>query len=252
MKSKVDNENGERICVVIPTYNESKNIVSLINKIMSIFRMHNIDGFVVIVDDNSPDGTGKLVEEFSKNNSRVYVICRNSKMGLGSAYKDGFNFAVDKLKSKILIQMDADFSHNPEYIPSFLKKIEEGFDVVVGSRNIDGGGIVGWGLKRRFLSFTANKLAKILCGLTISDVTSGFKVFTSNVFRKISSKICSNGFDFQVETLFWVQKEGFKVAELPIIFVNRKDGKSKLTIEEILRFIFTCIILSVKRFQVKG
>ncbi|RLG91289.1 MAG: polyprenol monophosphomannose synthase [Candidatus Hecatellales archaeon] len=239
----------KNVCVVIPTYNERENIVSLVSSVKRVLDGCGVNPFIVVVDDNSPDGTGKILDDLSKKMGCLYVLHRKSRMGLGSACREGFRYAIEKLNSEILVQMDADASHNPSYIPRFLDKIAEGNEVVVGSRNILGGGIVGWGFKRRMVSLIANKIARKVCGLTVTDTTSGYKAFTAKAIKKISQKTNSKGFDFQVETLFWAKKHGFKIAEVPIVFVDRREGKSKLTLKEIFRFLYTCLILFTKRFS---
>ena len=239
----------KNVCVVIPTYNERRNILPLIFSVKKVLDECNVNPSIIVVDDNSPDGTGKILDETSKNMGCLHVIHRKSRMGLGSACKEGFKYAVEKLNGEILVQMDADASHNPSYLPRFLEKIAEGGEVVVGSRNIPGGGIVGWSSSRRIISLLANKIARWVCGLTVSDATSGYKAFTVKAIEKINQKTNCKGFDFQVETLFWAKKYGLKIVEVPIVFVNRKKGKSKLTFKEIVRFLYTCLILFTKRFS---
>jgi dolichol-phosphate mannosyltransferase len=146
--------------VVIPTYNERENIGVLLEKVLEVASMHRLNLDILVVDDNSPDGTGDLVEELSKKMPRIHLLRRPGKLGLGSAYKDGFRKAMEELKAEILVEMDADGSHNPNYLPAIVGKILEGYDVVVGSRYIPGGSIQGWGLRRRLTSSGANFLAR--------------------------------------------------------------------------------------------
>lgn len=239
----------KNVCVIIPTYNERKNILSLIFSVKKILDECNVNPSIVVVDDNSPDGTGKILDETSKTMDCLHVLHRKRRMGLGSACKEGFKYAIEKLGGEILIQMDADASHNPSYLPKFLEKIYEGYEVVVGSRSIPGGGIIGWSSIRRIISLLANKIAKQICGLTVNDATSGYKAFTVKAIKKINQKTNCKGFDFQIETLFWAEKYRLKIVEVPIVFVNRKEGKSKLTLKETIRFLYTCLILLTKRFN---
>jgi dolichol-phosphate mannosyltransferase len=219
--------------VVIPTYNESKNIVRIIDKIFSVH--DEID--ILVVDDNSPDGTGKLVKDKMQESNRIHIIEREGKMGLGTAYLAGFRYAIDKGYDYIM-EMDADFSHNPEEIPNFLKYIQE-YDVVLGSRYIKGVNVVNWPLKRLLLSYFANLYTRVITGMDVKDATGGFKCFRASALSKINfDEVKSNGYSFQIEMTYRLWKKGAKVKEIPIIFVDRLEGESKMSKKIVYEAIF--------------
>jgi len=219
--------------VVIPTYNESKNIVRIIDKIFSVH--DEID--ILVVDDNSPDGTGKLVKDKMQVSDRIHIIEREGKMGLGTAYLAGFKYAIEKGYDYIM-EMDADFSHNPEEIPNFLKYIQE-YDVVLGSRYIKGVNVVNWPLKRLLLSYFANLYTRIITGMDVKDATGGFKCFRATALSKINfDEVKSNGYSFQIEMTYRLWKKGAKVKEIPIIFVDRLEGESKMSKKIVYEAIF--------------
>jgi len=210
--------------VVIPTYNERDNIERLVGEILA--QGEEIE--ILIVDDNSPDGTGEIVDELVKVNSRIHVIHRSGKLGLGSAYREGFKFAL-RAGSDYVFEMDADFSHDPAMIPHFLDKIKE-YDVVIGSRYLNGVSVVNWPIRRLMLSYCANVYARMITGLNISDCTGGFKCFRRNVLESIDlDRIKSDGYSFQIEMNFRCKERGFKIVELPIIFIDRHAGMSKMS-----------------------
>jgi dolichol-phosphate mannosyltransferase len=210
--------------VVIPTYNEKENIVALLKEIHEIIP----DISCLVVDDNSPDGTGKIVDEIAKEDKRVMLLPRAQKMGLASAYKDGFKRCLE-LGFDVICQMDSDFSHQPRFLPSLIAGLETA-DVVLGSRYTKGGGTVDWGLKRKVLSKGGNLYARIILGVRIKDLTGGFKAFKRQVLEVIGlDSIKSEGYAFQMEVTYRAIRHGFKVIEVPIIFPDRKAGKSKLS-----------------------
>jgi len=240
----------KKICIILPTYNEKDNLQRLIAAIQDVLRSHElaVSAIILVVDDNSPDGTGHLAEELAKKYGNIQVLHRRAKLGIGSAYRQGFAYAFQKLEPDIIFQMDADLSHNPRNVPHFLAKIEEGYDVVVGSRRVPGGNVINWSFNRYFLSFVANQLARQLCGIKVYDATSGYRAFTRRALQKVAySSIMSEGYAFQIEMLFKCQKEGLKIAEIPITFVGRKIGKTKLSKSEMLNFLFTCLRLLFRR-----
>lgn len=219
--------------VVIPTYNESKNIVRIIDKIFSVH--DEID--VLVVDDNSPDGTGKLVRDKMQESDRIHLIEREGKMGLGTAYLAGFRYSLDKGYDYIM-EMDADFSHNPEEIPNFLRYIQE-YDVVLGSRYIKGVNVVNWPLKRLLLSYFANLYTRVITGMNVKDATGGFKCFRATALSQINfDEVKSNGYSFQIEMTYRLWKKGAKVKEIPIIFVDRLEGESKMSKKIVYEAIF--------------
>lgn len=211
--------------IVIPTYNELTNIEKLIN---DIFILYERDIDILVVDDNSPDGTGDFVEQLSKQNKRVNVLRRPRKMGLGTAYCDGFKYAL-KNNYDYIFEMDADYSHNPGEIINFLAAMER-FDLVIGSRYLTGVSVINWPITRVILSYLANKYTQFITRLPVNDCTSGYKCFKRKVLEAIDlDKIKSNGYAFQIEMTFKAWKKGFKVGEIPIIFIDRQKGKSKMT-----------------------
>ena len=210
--------------VVVPTYNERENIEELIGKTLST--SPDID--IVIVDDNSPDGTGEIAEKIAKENPRVKVLHRPGKMGLGSAYVEGFKWALEK-GYDFIMEMDADFSHNPEDIPRFIEKIKE-YDLVIGSRYTDGVSVVNWPISRLLLSYFANIYARTVTGVPIMDLTGGFKCFRREVLESINlDTIMSDGYAFQIEMNYRAYKKGFRITEIPIIFIERRAGSSKMS-----------------------
>lgn len=219
--------------IVIPTYNEVDNITKLIDTIFNI----KSDLNVLIVDDNSPDGTADAVSKLMKRDSRIHLIKRPGKMGLGTAYCDGFKYALEK-GFDFIFEMDADFSHNPEDIPRFLEVIHN-YDLVIGSRYISGVNVVNWPLKRLILSYGANLYTRIITGMPVHDATGGFKCFRAEALKKIDlSKIKSNGYGFQIEMNFRLWKSGARLKEIPIIFIDRRSGVSKMNKKIIYEAIF--------------
>lgn len=206
-----------RSLVIIPTYNEADNITRLIPDILS--QAPNID--VLIVDDNSPDGTAALVRDMMKTDSRIHVLDRPRKMGLGTAYVKGFKFAIEQGYDYVF-EMDADFSHSPREIPNFLDRIQQ-YDLVLGSRYVNGVRVLNWPMRRLLLSYSANVYTQIITGLPVHDATGGFKCFRRSVLEAIDlDKVKSNGYAFQIEMSFKAWKKGFRIAEIPIIFLDRR------------------------------
>lgn len=215
----------DRALVIIPTYNERFNIARLIPAVLA----QDPSLEILVVDDASPDGTGGVVDSIAANNSRVHVFHREGKLGLGTAYIAGFRWALDR-KYDVVFEMDADFSHNPERLPEFLEAVKEA-DLVLGSRYQGGRvNVVNWPMSRLFLSYAANIYARGITGLPVSDTTGGFKCFRRNVLESIDlSSVKSNGYAFQIEMSFRVWKRGFRIVEIPIIFVDRTEGQSKMS-----------------------
>lgn len=210
--------------VIIPTYNESENIEEIVPEILQ--KDPSID--VLIVDDNSPDGTGKMADEMAKDNSRLRVLHREKKAGLGTAYKDGFKYALEN-NYDYIFEMDADFSHDPKYLPHFLQAIKE-TDLVLGSRYISGVNVINWPISRLLLSYYANVYTRWVTGLPVKDATGGFKCFRRKVLEKIDlDRVQSEGYSFQIEMSFRAWKKGFKIKEIPIVFEDRRVGQSKMS-----------------------
>ena len=232
-----------KILVIIPTYNEKDNI----SKVIPLVLKQDPDIEVLVVDDNSPDGTSKIVEELKTSNPRIKLIRREKKSGLGTAYLAGFKYALENGYNYIF-EMDSDFSHDPNYIPDFLKAIEDS-DLVLGSRYIKGVNVVNWPITRLLLSFYANVYARWVTGLPVKDSTGGFKCFKREVLEKIGlDNIHSNGYAFQIEMSFRAWKKGFRIKEIPIIFVDRRAGESKMSkkiVREAIWMVWKLRILSI-------
>lgn len=236
---------AEKIGIVIPTYNERENILILIPRIFEICKKNRINASVLVVDDNSPDGTALVAKNLGKK-FPVDVIVRGKKLGIGSAYIVGFEKFLNKNVDAI-IQMDADISHDPKYIPNMLKKLRSGCDIIVGSRYVKGGARKNWGMHRKLISRGQNILTKIFLDMPVKDVTSGYRIYKTNALHSIDlRKIKSRGFSFQVEILYKLISKGFSVYEIPIKFSNRKFGKSKLSMREILDSVKTLARLKQK------
>jgi len=232
------------VCVIIPTYNEKGNIVDLVHQILAL----PLDIRVLIVDDNSPDGTGEIADELADQNDNVSVIHRPAKLGLGTAYMAGFKQGLADGAER-LITMDADFSHHPSYIPN-LVALADNYHITIGSRYIPEGGVQNWDLRRRFLSWGANALARAALNLKAHDCTAGFRCYHRDVLISIElDHIFSNGYSFLVEMLFKCQRRGFTVGEIPIIFANRTRGKSKISQREIYKAMYTVIRLMLSRLK---
>ena len=235
------NNSSNSHLVVIPTYNEIDNIEDFVNQIIKI----NVD--ILIVDDNSPDGTGDLVQKLSENLSQVNLLKRSGKLGLGSAYRDGFKWGLNE-GYKYLIEMDADFSHSFSDLNNILQN-SKNFDVVIGSRYIPGGGSNGWDFKRKLLSSYANKLSKVLLRSKINDMTSGFRSYSSEALNEInyfSTK--SDGYSFQIEMTIRSIEKKLSIKEVPIIFTERSLGNSKMSKKIVYEAFLFLLNNGVKRW----
>jgi len=227
--------NASQKIVVIPTYNEAENIRNLLPKLLEI----GLD--VLVVDDNSPDKTSDVVFEFSQKHPNIFLLSRKSKLGIGSAYREGYQYVLKKGYSYI-IQMDADFSHTVSDLTKMLGHINEA-DVLIGSRYVSGGGTVGWKKSRMVLSKLANKYSKILGGHNVVDSTSGFRIYTAySLYKNGFDKTKSDGYGFQIEMTYRSISQGLVIKEVPIIFYERQEGKSKMN----LGIIFEALILVIK------
>lgn len=236
-----------KLAIVIPTYNEKETLPSLIEALLVEIRKVAEKFLIIIIDDASPDKTGQIAEDLNKMYGNISVIHRKTKLGLGSAYKEGFRLALDRFDPDFIVQMDADHSHDPREIPQILQRFY-GYDFAVASRHLLGSAIIGWGVYRKMLHTTACRLASMCAGLKSSDPTSGFRVFKKSVLSTVDfSKIRSDGFAFQIEFLCLLRRMGFKGIEFPTVFVNRKDGKSKMGINESIQFVKTCVRLLMNR-----
>jgi dolichol-phosphate mannosyltransferase len=211
--------------VILPTYNEAENLERIVN---AVLEQLTDTGRVLVVDDNSPDGTGKIADRLADSNESVSVLHRPRKEGLGPAYLAGFHVALDAGARRI-VEMDADFSHDPAYLPKLIGAADH-YDLVIGSRYVPGGGVTEWGPVRRFISRGGSSYARLALGLPIRDLTGGFKCFRREVLEAINlDTIEARGYAFQVETTYRAIRAGFRVVEIPIVFRDRADGTSKMS-----------------------
>ncbi len=210
--------------VVIPTYNERENIELLLTRILEYPRFR-----VLVVDDNSPDGTGQHVATLAQHEPRLAVLSRPEKLGLGTAYIAGFRWAL-ATGAQFIFEMDADFSHDPSYLPQLLAAAETCYDLVLGSRYVRGGGTTDWGFLRQCISRGGNLYAGMILGLPIADSTGGFRCYRRTVLETINlNTVRSNGYSFQIEMVYRTLRAGFRIGEIPIIFPDRRVGKSKMS-----------------------
>ncbi len=209
--------------VIVPTYNERDNIEPLLRRILA----QPLDLHVLVVDDGSPDGTAAVVREWMTTEARLHLIERAGKMGLGSAYREGFRYALDH-GAQYIFEMDADFSHDPDSLGAFLEHIEHA-DVVLGSRYLNGVTVVNWPIQRLILSYLANRYTRLITGLPVNDATGGFKCFRRRALEAVRlDKVKSDGYSFQIEMTFKIWRKGFRIVEIPILFVDRRAGVSKM------------------------
>jgi dolichol-phosphate mannosyltransferase len=210
--------------VVIPTYNEKDNVRTLTSAVLA----QHPDIHILFVDDNSPDGTGSIIDELVAESGRVHVLHRAGKLGLGSAYREGFKASL-AMGADYLLEMDADFSHDPGTLPLFLSAIEES-DLVIGSRYLNGVSVVNWPIRRLILSYFASVYTRWVTGLQLHDCTSGFKCFRRSTIEAIDlSRVKSDGYSFQIEMNYRCMEKGFRITEIPIIFIDRHSGSSKMS-----------------------
>ena len=230
-----------KLAIVIPTYNEGKTLPSLIERLIKQVKNIVDDFNIVIVDDSSPDGTADIARNMAKKFREIIVIQRPTKLGLGAAYKNGFRYVLDKLGSELIIEMDADHSHDPSEIPNMIKNIGK-YDFLIASRHVKGSATIGWGIWRKLTHSIAVSIARQCAKLDISDPTSGFRMFKNETLQQIDfEKIKSDGYAFQIEVLHQLKQKGMKGLETITTFVDRKEGKSKMGKNEMLQFVKTCI-----------
>jgi len=233
---------GNVPALIIPTYNEAENIAPLIERVLEVVPRIQ----VIVVDDNSPDGTGDIADSLARQTGQVHVIHRSGKEGLGTAYVAGFRRAFD-LNADPICTMDADFSHDPRYLPDLLRCAEH-HDVCIGSRYVPGGGTEHWGIGRRVLSRGANTVARVLLGLHAHDCTAGFRAYRRHVLQAIRPEtVRADGYSYLVEMLYRCQVQGFDTGEIPIIFVDRARGASKISRREIAKAMMTVFRLFAQR-----
>lgn len=236
-----------RATLVLPTYNESENLPALVAAVQALPEPIEI----VIVDDNSPDGTGAVAERLAAASPTIHVIHRAGKLGLGTAYTTGFQAALAQ-GAELILTMDADFSHDPCYLPALLAASRR-FDLVIGSRYVAGGGVRDWGPERRALSRGANMVAHRVLGLKARDCTAGFRCYRRAVLETINpATIRADGYSYLIEMLFRCQRAGFSIGEIPIIFADRRLGRSKISQQELVKAFFTVWRLGYRRLTDKG
>lgn len=230
--------------IIIPTFNEKDNVEPLVERIFAL----DCPGLeILFIDDNSPDGTAEKIKAL-QNRHPIHLIQRPGKLGLGSAYLTGFQKAFE-LDADYIIEMDADLSHNPEDVPRLIQACADGADLAIGSRKIAGGKIEGWNWRRKLMSNGAMFFSRLILGLKTKDVTAGFRCFKKSILEKIDlKKIKSNGYAFQEEVLFRVERTGGKVAEVPVTFPDRKRGQSKLNKKDIIEFFLVMLKLKFQQF----
>lgn len=238
----------ESVWVVLPTYNEAGNIERLVGAVRE--RLPEA-GHVLIVDDNSPDGTGRIADRLASEHEDVEVLHRERKEGLGPAYIAGFKRALAE-GAELVIEMDADFSHDPAYLPQLLRAIENA-DLVIGSRYVPGGGVTEWGKVRRFISRGGSSYARAMLGLEVRDLTGGFKCFRREVLEAIDlDAVTAKGYAFQVEMTYRAIQAGFRVVEVPIVFRDRTEGNSKMSRAIFAEAIWRVPAMRVRRQRVRG
>ncbi len=230
----------QKLLIIIATYNECENIISILDEVFK----NAPTAHILVIDDLSPDKTYELVQNHinSKYPTRLFLIKRSGKLGLGTAYIAGFNYALNN-NYDIVMHMDADFSHNPKYIPQFLKEIKNA-DLVLGSRYVKGGSVVNWGLLRKIISKCGSLYSRLILSIPHHDLTGGFKCFRIQVLKTIDpNSILSNGYAFQVETTYRTFLNNFKIIEIPIIFEDRRVGQSKMSSKIFIEALFMIIKL---------
>jgi dolichol-phosphate mannosyltransferase len=224
----------ESSLIILPTYNERDNLRAMVRRIHEELP----DTHVLVVDDGSPDGTGEVADELAKRDERIKVTHRPCKMGLGTAYIEGFRRGLDE-GYELLWEMDTDFSHDPRYLPDMLAAIENGADLAIGSRYVAGGGTENWGLGRKILSRGGGLYARLVLGVPVQDLTSGFRCYRRQVLETIDlGSVRSEGYSFQIEMAYKTCKAGFCVEEVPIVFVDRRVGQSKMSGKIVLEAIW--------------
>lgn len=235
--------------VVIPTYNEKENIKQLIPRILDVsedLRERDENLSILVVDDNSPDGTARVVKNFSGEREEVNLLERKEKNGLGNAYVDGFEYSIKDLKAEVLIEMDGDMSHDPSVLPNFIREIKRGSDLVIGSRRVSEGETVGWSLRKNLASWMGNFLARIVTGFRVEDCTSGYRAIRSSLLEDFLQEIDSEGYAIQLEIVYHAVKNDAKITEIPITFEAREKGQSKMRKDDLIEFTKRGLRLGLK------
>lgn len=238
-------------CIVLPTYNEAQNIEHLLKEIFSITKsIKNWNIFVLVVDDKSPDGTGKIVKKLQNKYPKLHLL-EGNKQGLGVAYVRGFKYAIKKFEPDVLFEMDADFSHPPKLIPKFLSKITQGADFVVGSRYVKGGATPDWGITRKIISKGGNFFARVVAGIyKIHDCTSGYRAIRTDLLKKMNLDLLgAKGYSFQMNLLYEAKQKKAKFSEIPLVFPDRTKGKSKMSHKDLIEFFFNSFRLRLRTWD---
>lgn len=223
-QAEQEQKSSQRVLIIIPTYNEAENLEPMVEAI----QIQSRDLHILIIDDNSPDGTGEIADRLSREYSTVHVMHRPGKMGLGTAYIAGFQWAI-KQNFDYVLEMDCDFSHDPKYLLKLVDKMDE-CDVVIGSRYTSGGGTVNWSPLRKLVSAGGNLFARLILGLGVRDCTAGFKCYRRQVLETIPwHQVNLEGYAFQIATIYYSQRQGYRIQEIPIMFVDRRVGQSKMS-----------------------
>jgi dolichol-phosphate mannosyltransferase len=231
--------------IILPTYDERENLADFVDKLLGVFQDNDLSGRIIIVDDNSPDGTGDIADDLADSHENISVIHRPKKLGLGPAYLAGFRQAL-ATDTRYIFEMDSDFSHNPVYVPVFLKEIENA-DLVLGSRYVDGGKVENWGLLRRIISKGGSTYARLILRVPVRDLTGGLKCFRREVLEALDlDAITSHGYGFQIELTYKAARMGFRVKEVPITFLDRQLGQSKMSKKIIFEAAFLVWKLRVR------
>jgi len=229
--------------VIIPTYNEKDNIRTVIERLQAL----PIELDILIIDDNSPDGTADIVRELQADDPHIFMINRPAKLGLGTAYITGFRWALER-DYEYILEMDADLSHNPDDVPRLIQECENGYDLVIGSRYCNGVNVINWPIKRLLLSYGANKYTRMITRMPIMDATAGFKCYRREALAAINlDRVKSSGYSFQIEMHFRVWDAGFKIKEIPIIFIERSEGLSKMSKNIVWEAVFMVWILKLRQ-----
>jgi len=229
--------------VIIPTYNEKDNIRTVIERLQAL----PIELDILIIDDNSPDGTADIVRELQADDPHIFMINRPAKLGLGTAYITGFRWALER-DYEYILEMDDDLSHNPDDVPRLIQECENGYDLVIGSRYCNGVNVINWPIKRLLLSYGANKYSRMITRMPIMDTTAGFKCYRREALAAINlDRVKSSGYSFQIEMHFRVWNAGFKIKEIPIIFIERSEGLSKMSKNIVWEAVFMVWILKLRQ-----
>ena len=235
-----------KVLVIIPTYNERENVINLLPDVLKELEQDVYDTHILVVDDNSPDGTADAVVELSKFFNNVHLVKRPAKLGLGSAYIDGFRWGMER-GFDVFLTMDADFSHSPSYLSSLVEAVEEGYDVAIASRYVKGGSTVGWPWRRKLVSRGANTLVRLFLRIGIKDVTSGYRALSKrSVAELLRSELRSEGYAFLLESIYRLSLLGYRAKEVPFIYQSRKVGRTKLSTKETLDYLFHLLRLAIK------